>query len=219
MSEASEVSESVDRIRIERDELRKTIDDVAGLLRDFVARSHLRAGVRRSAQDELIATVARLEESNRDYGRALGEWQERTRDAEGLVAAVEEVAEAARTPDCNFSEERECGPGPDGAYRHHPRFCPRGRLETALALYDAALAGDVGRRVLPRRRADVTLAALVEREACLADVASEEELDGRPPPGMSEREAEIARAAVRATKKSIAGRILTRGRGPGEASR
>lgn len=67
-----------------------------------------------------------------------------TYDRDRLVLeAAEKVAEAAREPDCNFNSERECGFSPDGkSYRHHPRFCPRGRLITALAEYDRVRAVD-----------------------------------------------------------------------------
>jgi hypothetical protein len=53
-----------------------------------------------------------------------------------LLIAAQKVVEAARTPECNFSTERECG-SHDGVYHHHKKWCPRGRLEAALAEYDA----------------------------------------------------------------------------------
>lgn len=49
---------------------------------------------------------------------------------------AERVVEAARTPDCNFSSERECGFLPNGTYKHHPKWCPAGRLLEAIKAYD-----------------------------------------------------------------------------------
>ena len=58
-------------------------------------------------------------------------------ELEGLLKAAQKVVEAARTPECNFSTERECG-FRDGTYFHHKKWCPRGRLEAAIAEYDEA---------------------------------------------------------------------------------
>lgn len=49
-----------------------------------------------------------------------------------VLAALEAVARAAETPDCNYNTERECG-FVNGVYKHHPEWCPRGRLDAALA--------------------------------------------------------------------------------------
>jgi hypothetical protein len=51
------------------------------------------------------------------------------------IELMEAVIKAARTPECNFSEERECG-SINGKYHHHELWCPQGRLIKALKNYD-----------------------------------------------------------------------------------
>lgn len=59
--------------------------------------------------------------------------------AANFLVKLAAVAEAARTPDCNFDTERECGWAADRSfYRHHKEWCPRGRLQAALAELDEA---------------------------------------------------------------------------------
>lgn len=56
-------------------------------------------------------------------------------------------------------------------------------------------------------RAAMEAAVLVERERCAKIAETEEELDGEPPFEMNAESIHVARAIVRATKKSIARRI------------
>ena len=59
---------------------------------------------------------------------------------EEQLAAAMKVVEAARHPECNFAEERECG-SHNGVYHHHKQWCPRGRLEAAIAELDELTKG------------------------------------------------------------------------------